>query len=71
MGCRLWGHTESDTTEATQQQQWQHTANAYEVSEPHSWFQLCTSRVKKNMMLFIGMLLLILMKAFFFDVDHF
>ena len=21
MGCRLWGHTESDTTEATQQQQ--------------------------------------------------
>ena len=37
-----------------------------------SWFQLCTSRVKKNVMLFIGMLLLILMKAFFFfDVDHF
>ena len=24
MGCRLWGHTESDTTEATQQQQQQH-----------------------------------------------
>ena len=23
MGCRLWGHTESDTTEATQQQQQQ------------------------------------------------
>ena len=22
-GCRLWGRTESDTTEATQQQQWQ------------------------------------------------
>ena len=21
VGCRLWGHTESDTTEATQQQQ--------------------------------------------------
>ena len=21
MGCRLWGHTESDTTEVTQQQQ--------------------------------------------------
>ena len=21
MGCRLWGHTESDTTEATEQQQ--------------------------------------------------
>ena len=25
MGCRLWGHTESDTTEATSQQQQQHT----------------------------------------------
>ena len=24
MGCRLWGRTESDTTEATQQQQQQH-----------------------------------------------
>ena len=23
VGCRLWGHTESDTTEATQQQQQQ------------------------------------------------
>ena len=23
MGCRLWGHTESDTTEATEQQQQQ------------------------------------------------
>ena len=25
VGCRLWGHTESDTTEATQQQQQQHS----------------------------------------------
>ena len=24
VGCRLWGHTESDATEATQQQQQQH-----------------------------------------------
>ena len=24
MGCRLWGRTELDTTEATQQQQQQH-----------------------------------------------
>ena len=24
VGCCLWGHTESDTTEATQQQQQQH-----------------------------------------------
>ena len=29
MGCRLWGRTESDTTEATEQQQ-QHFV--YEVS---------------------------------------
>ena len=27
LGCRPWGFTESDTTEATQQQQQQHTAN--------------------------------------------
>ena len=26
VGCCLWGHTESDTTEATQQQQQQHTS---------------------------------------------
>ena len=24
VGCSLWGHTESDTTEAIQQQQWHH-----------------------------------------------
>ena len=24
VGCRLWGHTESDMTEATEQQQQQH-----------------------------------------------
>ena len=30
VGCRLWGHTESDTTEATWQQQ-QH-------SEPYTWW---------------------------------
>ena len=28
VGCRLWGHTESDTTEVTQQQQQQPTALA-------------------------------------------
>ena len=27
VGCRLWGHTESDTTEATQQQQQQQQIN--------------------------------------------
>ena len=29
VGCRLWGHTESDTTEATQQQQQQYINNSY------------------------------------------
>ena len=29
VGCRLWGHTESDTTEATQQQQQQCTLSFY------------------------------------------
>ena len=29
VGCRLWGHTESDTTEATQQQQQQHSISKY------------------------------------------
>ena len=29
VGCRLWGHTESDTTEATQQQQQQHSFLLY------------------------------------------
>ena len=28
VGCCLWGHTESDTTEATQQQQQQQQSNA-------------------------------------------
>ena len=29
VGCRLWGHTESDTTEATQQQQQQHGSSIF------------------------------------------
>ena len=33
MGCRLWGHTESDTTEETQQQQQQHEKLAYVTME--------------------------------------
>jgi len=28
VGCRLWGHTESDTTEVTSQQQQQHPASS-------------------------------------------
>ena len=35
MGCRLWGHTESDTTEATwqqQQQQQQHGSDSKETA---------------------------------------
>ena len=33
VGCHLWGHTESDTTEATwqQQQQQQHTVGMFTV----------------------------------------
>ena len=29
VGCRLWGRTESDATEVTQQQQQQHTTVTY------------------------------------------
>ena len=29
MGCRLWGRSESDTTEVTQQQQQQHATVKY------------------------------------------
>ena len=29
VGCRLWGHTESDTTEATQQQQQKRVASIF------------------------------------------
>ena len=29
MGCRLWGHTESDMTEATQQQQQQQQSGTF------------------------------------------
>ena len=31
MGCRLWGRTESDTTEATQQQQQQRSQHVCSV----------------------------------------
>ena len=31
MGCRLWGYTESDTTEATQQQQQQFSSTKADV----------------------------------------
>ena len=31
VGCHLWGHTESDTTEATWQQQQQHTVGMFTV----------------------------------------
>ena len=34
MGCRLWGHTESDTTGATQQQQQQQQQHS-EAKETH------------------------------------
>ena len=35
MGCRLWGHTESNTTEATEQQQQQHSDGC----EPPWWLK--------------------------------
>ena len=31
VGCRLWGRTESDMTEATQQQQQQHKGACYSL----------------------------------------
>ena len=34
VGCRLWGHTESDTTEVTQQQQEGHLSWRYPLSIP-------------------------------------
>ena len=33
VGCRLWGHTESDTAEATQQQQQQQQQSNADVSD--------------------------------------
>ena len=33
VGCRLWGRTESDTTEVTQQQQQQSNANSHKCKE--------------------------------------
>ena len=38
MGCRLWGHTESDTTEATEQQQ-----HASKLGTPQDVRQMLTS----------------------------
>ena len=47
VGCRLWGHTESDTTEATQQHQqhshWNHIqkqVSGISTSRPHTWLLL-------------------------------
>ena len=44
MGCRLWNRTESDTTEATQQQQQQHCTNAVVVYEYLSTLLNCNTR---------------------------
>ena len=38
-GCRLWDHTESDTTEVTQQQQQQLNYIDYEQSK---WIKICS-----------------------------
>ena len=49
-GCRLWGHTESDTTEATWQQQQQHTftpsscsPQRFPFDNPKFAFNICKS----------------------------
>ena len=34
MGCRLWGHTETDTTEATERQQQQNLLGKYPKIAP-------------------------------------
>ena len=39
MGCRLWGRTESDTTEATQQQQQQWFLPYIDMNQP--WVYMC------------------------------
>ena len=36
VGCSVWGRTESDTTEATQQQQQQHDHQLEKAMPPHS-----------------------------------
>ena len=48
VGCRLWGRTESDTTEVTQQQQQQHThiyiwVNTFGFYKVHSLAYFCFS----------------------------
>ena len=42
MGCRLWGHTESDTTEATWQRE-RIMRDHQEVGEPIFSFRVCGS----------------------------
>ena len=49
VGCRLWGHTESDTTEATQQQQQQQQNTLKDADQgitiknmPEEKIKLCT-----------------------------
>ena len=43
VGCRLWGCTESDTTEATWQQQQQCTRDGWCSIYPQWWMPLCQS----------------------------
>ena len=40
MGCHLWGRTESDTTEATQQQQQQRTLALWNVIDNYSFVSI-------------------------------
>ena len=55
VGCRLWGRTESDTTDVTQQQQQQHpshhlmTVLAFELSQRLKVFILNNARNKRRL----------------------
>ena len=53
VGCRLWGHTESDTTEAIQQRQQQlsrkfagYSCSCFYMRPVVSWDQVCESLYK-------------------------
>ena len=60
VGCRLWGRTESDTTEVTEQQQQQHShiqaigeqaaagvAESSVLLAPHAAFSVCSGRTSR------------------------
>ena len=48
MGCRLWGHTNSDMTEATWQQQQQHADDTTLMAESEEELKSLLIRVKEE-----------------------